>query len=189
MQPKDIELLTHFLTRTAMYTWPVNEDSIISFINGYSVGRWGKCTFTETLGKLLDEKYRMGAGPRGWSYQVKRFSEKNGVDWVCGFKRVGLELLFLNISEKIKNKTEKSVKTFVRGRIDGTHHYGNSWINDVISVCHLQDDWFCKLWNEKELGLLKSILKEIEKVKLPEGKLVPVPEKLKQLCDQFVLLK
>lgn len=59
MTKGDKKTILHFVTRTGMYIYPVDETNVVSFVHGYELGTKNKCDFTLLLKRLFTDKYKM----------------------------------------------------------------------------------------------------------------------------------
>lgn len=96
MDSKEIKTLEHFLTRTGMWVYPINESTIVSFIHGFEAGINNK-TFTLELKEYLESENNIYGLNQGWPRQVLLFSEKRKISWHEAFIEAGKETI-----EKIK---------------------------------------------------------------------------------------
>lgn len=88
MTNRDVEVLVHFITRPEMYTHKDEAGYIISFINGYEIGRNGKCDFTSRLSEKLESQFGCKKRAMGWNGQILEYCKKNNLPWESGLKNL-----------------------------------------------------------------------------------------------------
>ena len=93
MEKEDIRVLSAFIKRIGMYAPGETSESIISFINGYELGRRKECEFSKKLSELLEEKYKYKKNAMGWIGQLYEYGKENNLTWKESFKMTGLELI------------------------------------------------------------------------------------------------
>lgn len=90
--------MDHFLNRPQMWIFPIERNTIISFIHGFEAGI-GNNYFTSELKNHLESKYQIFGSNQGWPNQILLYSEKTEVKWSEAFLKIGKTII-----EKLKNK-------------------------------------------------------------------------------------
>jgi len=93
MEQEDKKVLSAFIKRVGMYAPGESNESIISFINGYELGRKNRCKFSIEMSNLLESKYKLKRRAMSWIGQLSEYSEENNLTWSQSFKIIGSELL------------------------------------------------------------------------------------------------
>lgn len=88
MKLESLEKISHFLTRTSMWIYPINETSIVSFIQGFEAGI-GKNIFTTELTRYLESEYEIYGSNQGWPRQILLYAEKRNITWSEAFLEIG----------------------------------------------------------------------------------------------------
>ena len=76
-----------------MYICPSDRHGVVSFLHGYEVGSFGRCTFTRLLSEELAKKHRIQADSLGWAEQIERFGQRRGIGWMEAFILIGSAVL------------------------------------------------------------------------------------------------
>ena len=108
MTQVDAKFISGFIARTGMYTCPVDEHGIVSFITGYEIGSEGRCQFTKLLADELAKKHRVKPDSLGWPGQVRRFGERRGIRWT--------EAFILSASSILATSLAKNASSEKKGR-------------------------------------------------------------------------
>ena len=152
-----------FTLRIGMYTGKENKDTITSFINGYEVGRDGKCKFIKQMIKSIEEEYKIESQATGWIGQIEILSKKLETDWITIFKKQSLKILTKKFTKPIKKEFAISIKKRINGKMLGVkNHFRRDWIADWFGITDLKATWFRELWSKKELILMSKIEEEIK---------------------------
>ena len=115
MTTGDKTLLLQFITRTGMYITTQDKNNIVSFITGYEMG--GKCDFSNSFKRFIDDKFKIRAGATGWPGQIELLSEKLAQTWIRTFKNISLQFIVGANSDGIKETLSETVKTRIVGLI------------------------------------------------------------------------
>jgi hypothetical protein len=76
-----------------MHIFVQDKNNIISYLNGYSQGRRGECTFLEQIREWIEKKYRVSRSSDGWWGQLSRLAKKQNKCWEEVFGLIALEIL------------------------------------------------------------------------------------------------
>lgn len=98
MKKEEIETLLHFIERTGMHVYHINEISIESWIHGFEEGINNK-VFSTTLKEYIELNYDIYGSNRGWPRQIELYSEKYKKDWNESF----LEIAKIIVEKITKN--------------------------------------------------------------------------------------
>ena len=118
MTNRDIEIMLHFLTRTEMFTMKDEAGYIISFVDGYEIGRNGKCDFSNQISEILEQEFKFEKRAMGWNGQIIEFGTKNILNWETAFKKIGLKVLSKYFQGKSKKKFQKIIKSIIQSKIN-----------------------------------------------------------------------
>ena len=176
MKKKDKENLMHFITRMGMYISIEDRNNVISFITGYETG--SNCSFILNIKNLLDDIYKINGSNGGWPNQISLFGTKNNISWIQAFKKIALEIIIDNI--ELDSDLSKILRTRIESLIhkinlSGDPKFNDSWQNEWIGLCLLENLWFKKIWNEYELSVIIEIDREVKlgNVFNQNGNLIP----------------
>ncbi|WP_347923685.1 hypothetical protein [Pontimicrobium sp. SW4] len=92
MTIKELKTLDHFIERTSMWIYPIDRNTITSFIHGFQAGSDNKC-FTSTLKNHLESKHNIYGSNQGWPNQVSLYAEKKEMNWSNAFFELGKIIL------------------------------------------------------------------------------------------------
>jgi hypothetical protein len=87
----DKKNISLFIQRMNMYMQQQDKCNIISFINGYELGRNNECKFTSSLSDLLNKKYGAVKQAEGWANQIQRLT--NSESWETRFIQYSTEVI------------------------------------------------------------------------------------------------
>ena len=166
MRKKDKLYFIRFILRTAMYVHPIDQSTIVSFVDGYESGADGKCALTKLLRKHFSEKLSIVCSTPGWSGQIREYSEKKGLTWVTVFKQECIEAFASDgngLDQEMQKQIRRSILCIIQ-RIDeqGLNPWFNDWLlNEWNTICLIKRKWFKDLWTASELKALKAISREI----------------------------
>ena len=168
MTKKDKLLIANFIIWTPLYAWPVNENTITSFVWGYEIGRGKKCGFIDLMCTHLSKKLKVKQNTLGWSDLIKKFAQKNSLSWVAAFKQESIELLASEdagcLDKDLKRIFKKRV-LYLISNIGGHTNYcfNQDWIDHWCIFCSSKSDWFKELWTDEEYKAIKTIGRLINK--------------------------
>ncbi|MFY9309786.1 MAG: hypothetical protein WAQ28_12130 [Bacteroidia bacterium] len=192
MTKKDKRILAGFITRTGMYIQPNDQNNIISFIQGYEIGKSSKYEFTESLKKLLIEKYKIKYDAYGWPGQIRRLSEKQSLSWIVTFKKIALEILLE--PDTVDKEMSKIIRTKLTGLLhwinpSGDSYFNETWKDEWLALVSVKSKWFKHLWTDKEYKIILLIDKEILSNRMFENKKHKIPTSLLvKYKNEFTLL-
>ncbi|TPN80970.1 hypothetical protein [Aquimarina algicola] len=99
MKRFETEKMIHFLYRMSMYLPDMTKDNIVSFMHGIDLGKEGEPHWTKLLDEFIAIEYKVEERAMGWPYHVEMLSEREGIEWNEGFKKLMLEMI--NKSDQI----------------------------------------------------------------------------------------
>ena len=189
MQQEDLKLLFSFTLRIGMFTGKENKDTVISFLNGYEIGRQNECKFTQKLSDSIKKEFRINTRATGWNGQIENTAQKLETDWITVFKRQSLKVLTEEFSDLIDDDLIDSFKKRMIGKVGGVnYHFRKDWIIDWFGIVDLSADWFRKIWSIRELELISNIEEELKafgKVNELNEQINPT-DILKNICSQLL---
>lgn len=197
MTNRDIEIMLHFITRTEMYTFKDEAGYIISFVTGYEIGRNGKCDFSNQIGEILEQEFKIKKLAMGWNGQIIEFGKKNDLNWETSFKIIGLKILSKYFQNKSKKKYQKIIKSIIQSKIHQIeivkfenhkgeiNRFGESWINKWVGLVAIKEKWFQEIWTDKELEIISKLNNEIELIENKQQEKIVANEKLLHLMNEF----
>lgn len=197
MTNRDIEILLLSITRTEMYTMKDEAGHIISFVNGYEIGRKGKCDFSNQISELLEKEFKCEKRAMGWNGQIIEFGKKKNLTWESSFKKIGLKVLSKYFQGKSKNKYEKILKSIIQSKINQIeivrfknqegeiNWFGEKWIKKWFGLVALEEKWFQKIWTKRELEFISKLNNEIEIIENKEQEKIVANKKLIEIMNEF----
>lgn len=167
MTTADKDFLLNFITRPAMFIHPLSADSAINFINGYEAGTGNTCDFTQQLRQVLSDKYGITYSSDGWPGQITRLAKKRASTWLILFRKTTLEIIVKAEGGRLSDNQQVMLKTRVFNLIERLEHthlqqLSSFWIEDWLSMCHIQGGWFKQHWTTKEWTTIKKITKRLQ---------------------------
>jgi hypothetical protein len=189
--------LLHFITKTGMYIYPVDDKNIESFIHGYELGTKQKCDFTTLSKQYLIDNFKIIYSNDGWPGQIKRLAKKKSTSWVVTFKQIALNIIAEEQNSESLTLLKKILKPRIESKIERINMLGNPWLNDSwveewLSLCLVKRDWFKKIWNNEEFLIIESIQKLVQNKKafeegsqnIPTQKLLDLKERYQKLTNK-----
>jgi len=155
MTLNDKKQLLYFITRTGMYINPVDDRNIVSFINGYELGRNGRCTFTLKLKQHIENKHSIRHSSDGWPGQIRRLAEKRSLSQVIIFKMLTLEMITLEEDARLHKVLKDVLKTRILSlsrKLENT-----DTLSEWIALCPFESEWFRLLWTDAEWAFIRSV--------------------------------
>lgn len=160
-----------------MYIYPINKDTITSYVNGFIVARKGNFKLTELIRNLLTSKYKIQYSNLGWVGQVEKFAEKLKINWENAFKIVTLEIIFNDsiLDSEVVKLYKSRINTLI-DRIEVGHlYFGEVWMDEWKTICLVKKKWFRNLWTNQEIKILSKIDKEIRNERIYKNKKKRIP--------------
>lgn len=197
MTNRDIEIMLHFITKTEMFTTKDEAGYIISFVNGYEIGRNGKCNFTNKMSEILEEEFKLKKLATGWNGQIIEFGKKENLNWETAFKKVSLKVLSKYFHGKPKKKYQKIIKSIIQSKINQIeivkfenqrgeiNWFGEKWINKWVGLIAIEEKWFQEIWTNTELEIISKLNIEIKMIENKNQEKVVANKKLLQLMNEF----
>ncbi len=90
MNDREKEMLPYFIYRPNMYCG-AEKESIVAFVHGMEFGQFihgdeeNRNSFSTTLSKLLEEKFKIKRRAMGWIGQVEMYAKKKKIDFSEAF--------------------------------------------------------------------------------------------------------
>ena len=168
MTKKDKLFFANFIIWTPLYAWPVNENTITSFVWGYEIGRGKKCGFIDLMCSRLSKKLKVKENALGWSDLITKHAQKNSLSWVVAFKKESIETL----ASEEAGGMDKDLKKIFKRRVlylisnigeDANYCFNQDWIDHWSIFCSSKNDWFKEFWTEEEYKAIKMIGRLINK--------------------------
>lgn len=181
--------LLNFILRPRMFIKVADENSIVSFIEGYEFGQNLECDFTEQLKKHLINNFKITYSNDGWPGQITRYSKKKSISWVTTFRQFGLEILTSDENGGLTEEMQELIKMRIQNLIKNigceNPWFKEEWANECIALFAIKSTWFKNLWNKWEYAALKSILRVIKQGQAFEGLFFKPTKALLDLKTKF----
>ena len=147
MTYEDRKTLIHFITRAPMYIFPVDKNTIISFIHGYEVGRNKECNFTKQISLLISSKFKINSSNTGWVGQIEQLSKKKVSTWVTTFTQITLEIILTQNDNIQEEELTQILKTRIQSLIKSLSETKyESGINEWLTICMIKEKWFLRIY-------------------------------------------
>jgi hypothetical protein len=195
MTKADKELLLHLVTRTGMYIYPIEANSIIHFMSGYEAGTKGKCDFTKRVRRLIADKYKVSYSSDGWPGQIKLLARKRHTTWLIVFKKITLEIIANAEGGSLDDKQREMLKKKITvGIINDIQATGGprfeDWAEEWPAFCAVKSSWFKQLWSRQEWTIIRAIDKLVQTGSNVEAEDQRLPSPaLLQLRNRYAVLQ
>lgn len=180
-----------------MYTFKDEAGHIISFVNGYEIGRNGKCDFSNQISEILEQEFKIKKLAMGWNGQIIEFGKVKDLNWETAFKKIGLKVLSKYFQRKSKKKSQKIIKSIIQAKINQIeivkfenhkgeiNRFGEKWINKWTGIVAIEEKWFQEIWTDKELEIIYKLNNEIEMIENKKQEKIVANKKLLHLLNEF----
>lgn len=159
MEQEDQKHLIQFVLFTPMFIHPVTPECVVSFINGFELGKSSK-DFSIKLIDHLVSKYETTYSNDGWPGQVERLSIKQSFSWIKTFKRVAAEVLLksneISALDDSKLEFKRALLNLSKEINEGNSAHLERKLQDWEIFYFKGTSWFEDLWTENERAILSE---------------------------------
>lgn len=172
------------------FTGGKTREQILAFQAGLELKMQLEDRFSVKASDLLANHHKIQADKRGWVGQIEDFSRKKGVEWISGFKQIGIEIVLNEMNGHQREQYATFLKHYiiqlVKQLTTGSQQFDSAWIDQWLGIVLLHTSWGRNMWSLHELQLIDQIDEEIKKINVLNYHNPAVTPDLDILRYQFV---